>query len=126
MDKSIGAVNWFDLTVQNADVLKNFYKEVVGWNEESFSMGEYNDFLMKDVNGNAIAGICNAKGGNKDLPPFWLIYINVKNLDDSLDSCKRLNGKQVSEIRNYDEGRYCIIEDCAGAFAALYEQKNYK
>ena len=31
VDKTIGAVSWMDLTVPQADDLRDFYKNVVGW-----------------------------------------------------------------------------------------------
>ena len=41
-----GSIIWTDLTVPNAEKVKNFYGSVIGWKSEPVSMGEYNDFSM--------------------------------------------------------------------------------
>ena len=85
-------------------------------------MGNYDDFLIKNPDDNeVIAGICHAKGVNKDLPAQWLMYITVENLDESLQTCKKLGGKVLGEKRKMGEEYYCLIKDPAGAFVMLYE-----
>ncbi len=122
----IGTIAWHDLTVPDAEPIKKFYEEVVGWNSEPFDMGGYNDFNMsiRDSEEPA-AGICNARGTNKDFPPFWLIYINVENIDASVKRCLDLGGKLVVEIKEMgNSGKYCVIQDPAGAYSALFESKD--
>jgi predicted enzyme related to lactoylglutathione lyase len=34
----IGSITWFDLTVDNAEEIKNFYSKVVGWNSVPVKM----------------------------------------------------------------------------------------
>ena len=41
MSDNIGKIGWIDMTVDNADGLRDFYQMVVGWNVEETSMGEY-------------------------------------------------------------------------------------
>lgn len=120
----VGTIGWVDLTVPDAVETRDFYAQVTGWIPEPFDMGGYNDFVMKTPEGAAVAGVCHARGGNKDLPPQWLVYVTVENLDQSIERCKALGGRVVTGPRNYaGEGRYCVIEDPAGAVCALYESK---
>jgi predicted enzyme related to lactoylglutathione lyase len=118
----IGSITWFDLTVPNAEEVKLFYNKVVGWNSEPVDMGEYNDFnLQSPERGETKTGICHKKGGNVDFPPQWLIYITVKNVDESAKLCRENGGKVLvkpKEMGGY--GKYCVIEDPAGAVCALY------
>lgn len=119
----IGSVGWMDLTVENADAVRDFYREVVGWTDSGLDMGGYKDYVMSEPStGKAISGICHASGSNAGLPAVWLIYINVENLEQSLQHCAQLGGQAITPIRSYGEhGRYCIIRDPAGACAALFE-----
>ena len=121
----IGAVGWFDLTIPNADELRDFYSKVTGWRSEPLSMGEYNDYVMKTPETDrAVAGVCHARGTNKDLPPQWMIYINVKNIGDSIKTCESLGGSVLMDIKEMGEyGKYCFIKDPAGAVCALFEHK---
>jgi len=121
----IGTVTWFDLTVDNANKVKDFYSDVVGWKSDPVNMKGYNDYNMNKPGDNqTVTGICHAKGGNSNLPPQWLIYITVKNVDDSAKKCEESGGKIIDapkEMAGY--GRMCVIEDPAGAVCALFEPK---
>jgi len=59
----IGDVTWRDLTVPDAEGLRDFYADVVGWTHEPLSMGDYDDFCMNTPgSGKTVAGICHAWG----------------------------------------------------------------
>lgn len=115
-----GTISWQDLTVADAEKVRDFYTAVVGWAPTPVSMGTYSDFVMT-ADGTEVAGICHARGANADLPPVWLIYITVEDLDHSMAECLRLGGALVAAPRGYGGGRYCIIKDPAGAICALYQ-----
>jgi hypothetical protein len=118
-----GTIGWFDLTVPNAEDIKDFYSAVVGWKTEPLSMGEYNDYIMKSMEtGLPVAGICHAKGVNANLPQQWLIYINVESIDLSVKRVLEFGGKILKdpkEMAGY--GKFCIIQDPANAVCALFE-----
>lgn len=118
-----GSISWTDLTVDSAEEIRDFYKNVVGWEADPVDMGDYNDFVMKTPgSGSAIGGVCHARGGNAGLPAQWLMYINVEDIEKSIAECTRLGGKVVAELKEMSgHGRYCVIEDPAGAVSALFE-----
>jgi predicted enzyme related to lactoylglutathione lyase len=118
----VGRIGWFDLTVPAADEVASFYARVVGWEVEAHPMGEYDDHVMKDAAGEAVAGVCHARGPNAGLPPQWLAYVEVADLDESLAGCTELGGAVVQEPRELGAyGRIAVIRDPAGAHLALVE-----
>jgi hypothetical protein len=119
----IGSIAWTDLTVENAETVRDFYSEVVGWKPSPVSMGDYSDFNMNAPESeNPAAGICHARGSNADLPAQWMIYIIVPDIEKSTSRRQELGGKLLTPIKNMGgQGRYCVIQDPAGAVAALYE-----
>ncbi len=115
-----GQILWHDLTVDHAEQISDFYQGVLGWKKEGLSMGEYDDYVIKNSkDGEVIAGVCHARGVNKDLPPQWLMYVKVVNLDESLSKCVELGGKVLGEKRKMGEGYYSLIQDPAGAYMML-------
>ena len=93
-----GAVSWQDLTVEDAGRVRDFYAAVVGWKPEALSMGDYNDYVMASpVTGAGAAGVCHARGVNADLPPQWIIYIMVEDLDHSVRQCAEMGGKLLRQ-----------------------------
>ena len=118
----IGKIGWIDITVEDADGLRDFYAAVTGWQTEDVSMGDYNDHVMTmPETGDGVAGICHARGSNADLPPGWLIYIVVEDVDRSAAACSANGGKVVVKPRGLAGGRFCVIEDPSGTCAALYQ-----
>src|SRR5262249_53779570 len=116
-----GTISWQDLTVEDAEQVRDFYAAVVGWKPEGQSMGTYPEFDMRSAAGVKAAGLCQARAGNSDLPAQWLIYITVDEVDHSMEECGRLGGALVTPPRSYGGGRYCVIKDPAGAVCALYQ-----
>ena len=120
--KAAGAILWMDLTVPDAEATRGFYEAVVGWTHSEVDMGGYHDFCMnKPDDGQTVAGICHARGENADLPPQWLIYINVTDLTRSIEQCEKLGGKVLHGPRDMGGSRCAVIQDPAGAVAALFE-----
>ena len=121
-DIKIGTISWRDLTVKNAETVRDFYKEIVGFESSPVDMGEYSDFsMMAPGTEEAVAGICHARGTNADLPPQWLIYFVVEDVDKSATRCEALGGKIVAGPRGLAGGRFCVIRDPAGAVCALFQ-----
>lgn len=117
-----GTIGWIDITTQDATALRDFYASVVGWGCEPVAMGGYDDYAMAAAGtGAPVAGICHALGSNADLPPGWLIYIVVEDVEASAAACREQGGEVVVEPRGLADGRFCVIRDPAGACAALYQ-----
>jgi len=119
----LGSISWTDLTVENAATIRDFYQAVTGWNVSPVSMGDYEDYAMvSPADGRGVAGICHARGANAGLPPQWLIYITVADLDESMAHCREKGGAIIAGPKTMGRDRYCVIRDPAGAVAALYEK----
>ena len=92
----IGTVSWRDLTVPDAEAVRDFYAQVVGWKAKPLSMGDYDDYCMiAEGADETVAGICHARGVNANLPPQWLIYITVADVEASAKRCVEHGGRIV-------------------------------
>jgi predicted enzyme related to lactoylglutathione lyase len=117
-----GTITWHDLTVKDAAGVRDFYSAVVGWKHEAVAMDGCEDFAMiAPSTGEQVAGICHAVGVNKDLPPQWLMYVIVADIEASARKCTQLGGAVLLAPRPLMDGRFCVIRDPAGAACALYQ-----
>lgn len=118
-----GAINWIDLTVPDAERVRDFYQQVVGWKITPVGMGSYEDYAVgPDGGGKNVAGICHSRGVNEGIPPVWLIYITVENLETSVKRVVELGGRIIRQPVNIgSNARYAVIQDPAGAVCALFE-----
>lgn len=120
-DQDPGRIAWHDLTVTDAEAVRDFYTAVAGWRAEAVSMGEYDDYCMLDTDGNAVAGICYARGANANLPPQWLCYVTVADLDTAVAAAEARGGAVIDGPRRDGESAFAVLRDPAGAVVALYQ-----
>ena len=114
-----GKLVWLDLTMPDAETVRDFHADVVGWKPEGVDMGGYEDFtIVRGETGEAVAGICFNRGTNAEIPVGWIPYFEVDDLDAALERARALGAEVVSGPR----GGFCMIRDPAGAVAALYRQ----
>lgn len=125
MSDKQGDMAWMDLTVPNAEQVKDFYQQVIGWEVEEVSMGDYNDYSMNSpINKEAVTGICHAKGENADIPASWMPYFIVEDLDASIKIVEKQGGEVLTSIKSMgNTDTYVFIKDPAGAMFALYMSK---
>ena len=79
-----GTIGWMDLTVEDAARVRQFYEAVAGWTAQEHPLEGYSDYVMMTPGGAPAGGVCHARGANAALPPVWLIYIVVEDLDGQI------------------------------------------
>ncbi len=133
----IGDMAWMDLSVPNAEQIKNFYQKVLGWQSETVNMvcgdEEYADFAMSAAQAESSAekssmssfttGVCHAKGANEDMPAVWLPYFLVADIELAVNTVQIEGGELVTKIKSMGDDKYVVVKDPSGAQCALY-QKN--
>lgn len=120
MEENTGKILWVDLTVPEAEKIRDFYSEVVGWSWESVSVGEYEDYNIKTPAGELVAGVCHRQGVNANLPAAWINYVIVSSVSGSMKKCIDHGGRIVDGPRIQGEDIFVIIQDPAGAYIGLY------
>jgi predicted enzyme related to lactoylglutathione lyase len=115
---------WVDLTVEDAEGVRDFYQQVLGWTPQEVPMegkgGNYNDYNMCDTDGNPVVGICHKQGGNQDIPSQWMAYFVVPDVDASVKAVEAGGGKVLTS-HNMGSSRMAIIQDPAGAVCSLFQ-----
>lgn len=116
-----GTIISADLTINQTEEVRDFYKQVIGWEHSDINMGDYSDYMMTTKEGVPVVGICHQTGENAGLPPVWLVYFQVNNLEKSLEMCRNLGGKVLREPESGSTacGSFAVIEYPAGAICAL-------
>jgi uncharacterized protein len=122
-----GTCGWIDLTVKNAETVRDFYSAVVGWAVQDVPMkdaaGAYTDYAMIiPGESNAAGGVCHARGVNATLPPVWMPYFTVADLDQSLTAVTKQGGTVLRGPESMGPwGRAAWIKDPAGAVCCIVQ-----
>jgi uncharacterized protein len=120
----IGSISWLDLTVPDAEPIRDFYAAVCDWTPSPVNMGGYADYVMATSSGQAVAGVCHKRGVNADVPSHWLPCVTVTNLETSLTHARTRGGtiiRNATSMGSY--GTMAIVQDPAGAVIALLQPK---
>ncbi|MFI0355842.1 VOC family protein [Actinomadura sp. 9N407] len=120
-----GSLIGLDLTVPNAPQVRDFYAAVIGWGVQGLKTGEqyddHDDYFMTGHDGVPVAGVCARAGENADLPPQWMPYIAVDDLEAAVKKTLDLGGSVVAGPKGEGPGAYCVIKDPAGATLAVMQ-----
>jgi len=116
---STHSIAWNELITPDPAAAIRFYSEMFGWTTEAFPKpgGDYTMFK----HGEKIFGGVMAPP-QPGIPPHWLNYVNVADLDAALAKATRLGAKVcMGPMDIGSAGRIAIINDPQGAGIGLHE-----
>ncbi len=118
-----GEFCWYELATSNVQAAKDFYGKVFGWEFSDQECGDMTYTMIKRDSGKEFAGIwAIPKNQEKQIPPHWIAYILVENLDESLEKARKHGASIVKPGSNAgDFGRMAVIADPTGAHIALWQ-----
>lgn len=124
-----GTFCWMDLATNNVEAAKKFYSELFGWDLRKGDVAgmEYNEINAggeQNIGGMwQMSEECKGAAG-ETMPPHWMAYVAVENVDDAARKVFDLGGKicvPPTDIPNV--GRFCVINDPSGATLSLITMK---
>ncbi len=116
MARTRGKFVWYDLMTSDAKKAETFYTKVLGWGTQPFEGAEY---TMWTANGAPIGGIGSVQ--TPGVPPHWLAYIGVDDVDAAVKQTESLGGKvHVPGTDIPSSGRFAVVGDPQGAVFALF------
>lgn len=107
-----GSFCWSELNTTDKDAATAFYTAVFGWGIKPSP--EYSEFL---VGGNSIAGMMDLQ--NPAVPPHWLVYFAVADVDESVAKVHELGGNVLVPKMDSPAGPFSIVQDPQGAFFGI-------
>ena len=121
-----GTFCWTELMTGDIAAAKKFYTDLIGWKLVDQDMGNMTYTMIFPPGAQEPVGGMMAMEGTdfQGVPPHWMPYIMVENVDQSAGKCAELGGKVVYPSTDIpDIGRFCVIQDPTGATIALYQNK---
>jgi predicted enzyme related to lactoylglutathione lyase len=118
----LGQICWNELSTPNLPAAKDFYGKVFGW-EFIDSISKDRVYTMVKTKDKTFAGIWSIpKDKQAQIPPHWMAYILVSNLDESIEKARKNGATIVTPSTKAGEyGLFAIITDPTGAHIALWE-----
>jgi uncharacterized protein len=118
-----GMFVWRELMTTEVDSALRFYGELAGWKSRKVDMpnGAYH-LLLK---GEKQVGGMMAIAPGTDMPPYWMSYLSVPDVDAAIATAKRLGGEVVwGPLDVEDIGRMAtVVDPRGGAFSVMKASK---
>jgi len=112
-----GALVWNELASPDLDASSAFYGSLFGWETAPFEGGAAPYLSIK--NGGASNG--GMRGlDSSGMPPHWLVYFGVQDIDEGLAKVKELGGTVHAGPIHIQMAKIAIVQDPQGAMFALY------
>jgi len=123
-----GAFCWIELSTTDQNAAKSFYNSLFGWTAEDFPMGPNDFYTMFQLEGRdtGAAYTMRPEQRSQGVPPHWMMYIAVANVDEAAGRVAGLGGKLMAPPFDvYDAGRMALVQDPTGAVFALWQSKTH-
>jgi predicted enzyme related to lactoylglutathione lyase len=121
-----GAFCWAELATTDAAGAKKFYTSLFGWTDTEHSMGEMGTYHMMKL-GDRDAGAMYQMGPDmKGVPPHWITYVSVTNVDETVKKAESLGGKSMMPAMDvFSYGRCAFLTDPTGAAFAVWQPRDH-
>jgi len=116
--EDIGASGWNELQTSDEKSSVNFYSKLFNWKISTRKVpnGTYTTFTFDKK---PVAGMMKCQD-TENIPPYWLVYFNVKDCDKSTNLAMEKGAKVVmSPTSIKGAGRLSMLSDSEGAMFAL-------
>jgi predicted enzyme related to lactoylglutathione lyase len=115
---------WIELATTDQAAAKTFYGALFGWTPDDMPMGPGAYYTIFKLSGrDAAAGYTLLPAQRAlNVPPHWMLYILVENVDASAGKVAPLGGTvMVPPFDVMDAGRMAVIVDPTGAHFCLWQ-----
>ncbi len=119
-----GSFCWFELATTDQAQAKTFYASLFGWapGDQPIGPTEMYSIFRKDGRDAAAAYTMRAEQRAQSIPPNWLVYVAVDNVDRSAARASAAGGVVLAPPFDVMEsGRMTVIADPTGATFAMWE-----
>jgi predicted enzyme related to lactoylglutathione lyase len=110
-----GAFSWCELMTTEPQAAVEHYRQLFGWSVDVMDVGGGPYHVLK-VGDSAIGGIMGMPPGAPPMPPRWVSYVTVADVDATAEKCTALGGKVLMGPTDIPTvGRFAVLQDRQGA-----------
>jgi uncharacterized protein len=121
----VGEGSWHELMTTDAPAAMKFYTDVFGWQpSETMDMGEMGKYYMFNRPHGMIGGMMNKPPDMANVPPHWMIYFLVPEINAAVERVKGNGGQILNGPMEVPGGDWVVnCMDPQGAAFSLHAKK---
>ncbi|RKX23203.1 MAG: VOC family protein [Candidatus Zixiibacteriota bacterium] len=112
---------WNELVTNDTKAAGDFYTKLLGWSANKQDMGDFTYTIFK-AGDNEVGGMMAIGKDWGDVPPHWMAYVVVDDVDVSTRKAEELGAKVCMPTTDIPKvGRFSVITDPTGATISLFK-----
>ncbi len=115
-----GAPAWYELLTSDVEAAVTFYAEL-GWEIEPAEVRAGEGRAARVRAGGEVLGLIRALPPGAPMPPLWLPFLRVSDLDAALGRVRGLGGYHFEDPAPVQGGRRAIVIEPSGAPVGLWQ-----
>jgi predicted enzyme related to lactoylglutathione lyase len=116
-----GCFIWNELGTNDPVTAARFYGDLFGWTYEERDMGPMGTYRVILNGGRQNGGIRPQSEQEAGVPPNWLVYFSVEDVDATVSTAGEIGGRVLAPPMDLPMGsRIAVLADPQGAAFALY------
>jgi uncharacterized protein len=121
----VGEASWHELMTTDAPAAMKFYSELFAWQpSETMDMGPMGKYHMFNRPHGMIGGMMNKPPEMSQVPPHWMIYFRVPDINAAVERIKANGGKILNGPMEVPGGDWVVnAMDPQGAAFSLHAKK---
>jgi predicted enzyme related to lactoylglutathione lyase len=121
-----GRFSWVELMTTDPAAAQTFYQKVVGWGATKMEGGPV-EYTLFTAGERPVAGLMALppEAAAMGAPPSWLAYVEVPDVDATVDQAAALGAKVVAPAMDIPQaGRFAVLQDPQGGVFAIIASAN--
>ncbi|MGH7718104.1 MAG: VOC family protein [Gemmatimonadaceae bacterium] len=115
-----GQFSWHELATTDHAAAFDFYSKLFGWEKDTaMDMGPAGIYQIYGKKGKMLGGMYN-KPSDMPVPPNWLLYVQVDDINTAISRVKNLGGQVLNGPMDVPGGQIAQCMDPQGAAFALH------
>lgn len=115
-----GAMAWCEVNTRDASAASAFYRDVFSLDAQKLDDPSMTYFMLNQSEA-PVAGVLQMNADWGELPPHWMSYFVVNNIDESSEVVKANGGKVAHGPFDSPYGRIAVIMDPQGAALSIIQ-----
>lgn len=114
---------WHELMTTDVAGAQAFYSGLFGWTYSLMEMPGFTYHLVQQPGKPQHGGLMALQPGMEGVPPHWMIYVMVDDVDAVAAKAVELGGSLVCPPMDISVGRMASIRDPQGAHISIFKPK---
>jgi len=121
----VGEASWHELMTTDAAAAMKFYAEIFRWQAgDAMDMGPMGKYHMFNRPQGSIGGMMNKPPEMAQVPPYWMIYFRVPEINAAIERVKAAGGQILNGPTEVPGGDWIVnAMDPQGAAFSLHARK---